>query len=139
MRGPIDYIIVGFDGAEFNGKILDTVADAIDKGIIGLVALSVVKKDDNGNVQRLGITAVGNSYLLEFVNKYPTSSDLISEDDIDEVGELLENNTAAGFLVIEQLWAKPLKKSLLEANGYLIAEGRIHPEAALELESSEEV
>ena len=58
-----------------------------------------------------------------------------TKEDIDEMGDLLENNTAAGLLVIEQLWAKPLKKALLDANGVLVAEGRIHPEAAQELDN----
>jgi hypothetical protein len=62
-----------------------------------------------------------------------TSSENIDDEDISEMSELLENNTAAGLLVVEQLWAIPLKKALLDANGVLVAEGRIHPDAAAEL------
>jgi len=36
-------------------------------------------------------------------------------------------------LIIEHLWAKPLKEALLKAGGKLVAEGRIHPEAEVEL------
>ncbi len=35
--------------------------------------------------------------------------------------------------MIEHLWALPLKKALIDANGVLLAEGRIHPDAANEL------
>ena len=58
---------------------------------------------------------------------------MVDSDDINEVGDLLETNTAAGFLVVEQLWAIPLKQAIINANGTLLAEGRIHPEAAAEL------
>ena len=34
MRGPIDYIIVGFEGNKFDGSILRAIGDAIDKGVI---------------------------------------------------------------------------------------------------------
>lgn len=136
MRGPIDYIVVGFEGNNFDGSVLAALADAIDKEIIALVALSVIAKDAEGNVTTLDIAQSGDQFAVEFAQKYQPTGDLVTNDDIDEVADLLENNTAAGLLVVEQLWAKPLKKALIDANGVLVAEGRIHPEAAQELEGS---
>ena len=136
MRGPIDYIVVGFEGNNFDGSVLAALADAIDKEIIALVALSVIAKDAEGNVTTLDIAQSGDQFAVEFAQKYQPTGDLVTSDDIDEVADLLENNTAAGLLVVEQLWAKPLKKALIDANGVLVAEGRIHPEAAQELEGS---
>lgn len=133
MRGPIDYIIVGFEGNKFDGSILKSLADAIDSGVIGLVGLSAVVKGADGAVVALNIAESGDDMIVDFIEKYPTDADMVSQDDIDEIGELLEPDSAAGFIVVEQLWAKPLKKAILDANGFLIAEGRIHPEAAAEL------
>lgn len=133
MRGPIDYIIVGFEGNKFDGSILKAIAEAIDKEIIGLVALALVVKDGEGNIKKVDIADIGDEYAVSFVEKYKSDADLVDQDDIDEVAELLENNTAAGLLVVEQLWAKPLKKAILDANGVLVAEGRIHPDAATEI------
>jgi hypothetical protein len=130
MRGPIDYIIVGFEGNKFDGSILEALIDALDMGIIKLVALSVITKDKKGTVLKADITEVGKEYELELEEYLPEGPSPIDKDDVEEVGDLLENNTAAGLLVVEQLWAKPLKKALLKANGVLIADGRIHPEAA---------
>lgn len=136
MRGPIDYIIVGFEGNKFNGSILQAVGDAVDKGIIALVALSGVIKGEDGTVTQLDVTSTGDDLLLGFTQKYGTDSSLVTTDDIDEIGELLQPNTAAGFLVVEQLWAKPLKQAIINAGGFLLSEGRIHPEAAAELEGA---
>jgi hypothetical protein len=138
MRGPIDYIIVGFEGNKFDGSILKSIADSIDKGVIDLIALAIITKDESGNVAMLDIANLGDSYAVEFAAKYKVSSDSIKQDDIDETSEILENNTSAGLLIIEQLWAKPLKKSLLDANGVLIAEGRIHPDAEIEFDEEKE-
>ncbi len=136
MRGPIDYIIVGFEGQKFNGSILQTLSDALDQGVIGLIALTVITKDDQGITTTMDIEDLGDGPTIEFIQKYPQSDDQpIDEDDVAEMADLLENNTAAGLLVIEQLWAKPLKQALIDANGVLVAEGRIHPEAAAELEA----
>ncbi len=134
MRGPIDYIVVGFEGNKFNGSVMQALADAIEQGVIGLVALAVVSKDSEGVVSKLDIAEAGDDTMTAFVEKYRPSDDVVGSDDIDEVGDLLEKNCTAGLLVVEQLWAKPLKKALLDAKGVLIAEGRIHPEAASDLE-----
>lgn len=138
MRGPIDYIIVGFDGLKFDGSVLKALAEAIDSGAIALVDLSAVAKDADGSAHKLNILEVGDELAVEFVEKYQPDDKDVTQDDIDEVADLLENDTAAALLVVEQLWAKPLKKALIDANAVLIAEGRIHPEAAAELTEGEE-
>lgn len=138
MRGPIDYIIVGFDGLKFDGSVLQAVAGAIDSGAIALIDLSVVAKEADGTVHKLNISEMGDEQTLEFVEQYHPDDKDVTEDDINEVADLLQNNTAAALLVVEQLWAKPLKKALLDTNAFLIAEGRIHPEAAVELSEGEE-
>lgn len=133
MRGPIDFVIVGFEGNKFNGSILKALSDALDKGIIGLVSLVFIAKDAKGVVTTLDIANLGDQVAVDFAKKYPGDSKLVSKDDIDEMSDLLENNTAAGLLVVEHLWAKPLKKAITDANGVLIADGRIHPDAAAEI------
>lgn len=138
MRGPIDYIIVGFDGNSFDGSILSSLVEPLENGTINLIALSLIAKDVEGNVTATSVTESEDEFVISFSQKYNVGSELVDTDDIDEVGELLDNNTSAGLLIVEQLWAKPLKKALIDANGTLLAEGRIHPEAANELESNEE-
>lgn len=133
MRGPIDYIVVGFEGNKFDGSILKALSDALDKGVISLVALSIVSRDKDDNVSVINIAESNDNELLEFTEQYKVT-DSVDQDDVDEVADLIEKNSTAGLLVIEQLWAKPLKKALLDANGVLLAEGRIHPEAAKELD-----
>lgn len=133
MHGPIDYIVVAFEGNKFDGSILKAIADAVDSGVISLIALAAVIKGEDGTITQLDIAGLGDTYLTEFTQKYPTHNDSVTDDDINEVGDLLEPNTAAGFLVVEQLWAIPLKQAIIAANGTLLAEGRIHPEAAAEL------
>lgn len=138
MRGPIDYILVGFEGLKFDGSILKSLGDALDNGVIALVALAFISKDAEGNVTKLDIADLGDSFAAEFAQKYASDTSLVEQDDIDEMADVLENNTAAGLLVVEHLWAKPLKKALLDSKGVLVAEGRIHPDAAAELESQNE-
>jgi hypothetical protein len=133
MRGPIDYIVVGFEGNKFDGSILKALGDSIDKGTIGLIDLALVMRDESDTVSVLNITDLGDEYAVEFVEKYKTTESTVDEGDIIEVADLIEKNCSAGLLVIEHLWARPLKEAIINANGVLLAEGRIHPDAAEEL------
>ncbi len=128
MRGPIDYIVVGFDGNNFKGEILEELKKAVASGAIAVLGLALIVRDAEGNVSALELTDTGG---LEITGE----ADLIGEDDIQEVGELLEDDSSAGLLIVEQLWAKGLKQALINTNGTLLTEGRIHPEASAELEN----
>ena len=132
MRGPIDYILVGFEGNKFDGNIMGALTDALDKGVIGLVALSVITKDSEGNTHTLDV-ASDSPDLATFMNRLQSTENLVTQEDVLEVADLIENNTSCGLLVVEHLWAIPLKEAIVKANGVLIADGRIHPDAAQEL------
>jgi hypothetical protein len=133
MRGPVDYIIVGFEGGKFDGSILRALEDAIDKDIIKLMALCLISIDSNGKISTFDLSNVDDEYVVSFSNKYKVTGEYISQEDIEEMASLLQNDTTAGLLVIEHLWAIPLKKALIAAGGVLVSDGRIHPDAAEEL------
>lgn len=128
MRGPIDYIIVGFEGNNFKGEILEELQKAVEAGTISVLDLGLILRDADGTVTSVELTDTGSLKI---------EGGLITDDDINEVGELLEDNSSAGLLIVEQLWAKGLKQAIINANGTLLDEGRIHPEATKELDTKE--
>lgn len=131
MRGPIDYIIVGFSVNNFTGEILKELETAIKNKTIAVLALAIISRDNEGNVATLKVT---DEEAMNFIADFNLDDGLISEEDIAEVGELLEDNSSAGLLIIEHLWAKGLKQAIHNANGVLLDEGRIHPDASKELD-----
>lgn len=133
MRGPIDFIVVGFDGNNFTGEILSELQKAEEAGTIAVLALTAIVKDADGNVTTLELS----EDAVKLTTSVAGDQSLITDDDVAEVGDLLENNTAAGLLIVEQLWAKGLKQAIINAGGFLIADGRIHPEASLELDKED--
>lgn len=131
MLGPIDYIAVGFKGNDFDGSILRSLSKAVEDGVIRVVDLLFVIKDENGEVAMAAVEDQDEE-LQEVASSLGLNDDmpLLTEDDIDQIGDTMENNTSAGVLVIEQLWAKDLKRALQEHDAFVIEEGRIHPEVA---------
>lgn len=132
MRGPIDFIVVSFEGNKFDGSILKALAKATEQGVIDVLDVAIVQKYAEGNVMKVNVANLEDETQV-FISENKKSDVAIADEDIDEVGDLLEPNTAAGLLIIEQLWAKTLKQAILAAHGSLVAEGRIHPEAVMEL------
>ncbi len=129
MRCPIDYLVVGFAGNKFKGEIVTELASAVEQGIIAVLDLAVISKAEDGSVIKVELANV------EGLDKVmPTEAgQLITDEDVEEIADVLDENCSAGLLIIEHLWAKGLKQAILNAKGVLLAEGRIHPEAYAEI------
>ena len=54
--GPLEYLVVGFEGNRFTGQILSELCAAKEKGIIRVIDLFVIKKDEQGNVTALALS-----------------------------------------------------------------------------------
>ncbi len=130
MRGPIDYIVVGFPGNNFKGEILQELATASENGTIAVLDIALISKDEDGNVAKIELT---DQPAIEAVLPADASQGLITDEDVEEVASVLDENCSAGLLIVEQIWAKGLKQAILNADGVLMAEGRIHPEAYTEI------
>ena len=52
-------------------------------------------------------------------------SQMITRTDIDMIAEQLADNSTAGLLLIENLWAKKTQQAMLDANGRLVMFERI--------------
>jgi len=132
MLGPIDYIVVGFTGNNFDGSILEALKKAVDREIIRVVDLVFIIKDKDGGVIEGEFEDQSEDIQQMFKDmnySEDTGMPLLSDADIAKLGEQMPPTTAAGVLVVEQLWAKDLKQALLNAGGFLIADGRIHSDA----------
>lgn len=129
MLGPIDYIVLGFEGNNFDGSILSELSKAADSGVIRVVDLLFVLKDADGSVVMAEIEDQ-HEELKEVAKSIGHVGDLplLTEGDVEKLGAGMANETSAAILVIEQLWAKGLKSALLDAGAQIIDEGRIHPD-----------
>lgn len=132
MLGPVDYIAVGFEGNNFDGSFIYELSKAVDSGAIRVVDLLFVIKDKEGNVSMAEIEDQ-HEELKEVAKLVGHKGDmpLLTETDVRKLGKKMENDTSAGLLVIEHLWAKGLKQALIDNGAVVLDEGRIHPDKVL--------
>lgn len=56
MMGPVDYIVVGFRGNNFDGSVLNELKKVIDSGVIRLIELLLIIKNPDGSVEMAEIS-----------------------------------------------------------------------------------
>lgn len=122
--GPVDYIVVEWPGRQPNGEVAPHLVDLVERGLIRILDLVFVAKDEDGNVAGLEISELAGE-VAELSVFEGASSGLISDEDVDEAGGVLEPGTSAALLVFENAWAAPFVSAVRRSGGQLVASGRI--------------
>jgi len=136
--GPVDYLVIEWPDRQPTGEAVPHLVDLVENGLIRVLDLAFIRKDEDGSVGGLEISEVGDQ-VAEMKVFEGASSGLLSDDDIAEAGNALEPGTSAALLVYENRWAAPLAAALRRSGAQLVASGRIPIQALLAaLEADEE-
>jgi len=122
--GPIDYLVVEWTGKQPTGEAVPHLLELVDSGLIRLLDLAFIAKDEDGAVVELEISELGTK-IEGFKELEGASSGLISTEDQAEAANALENNSAAAILVYENRWAAPFAAAMRRSGARLVANGRI--------------
>jgi hypothetical protein len=143
MPGPLQVIAVSFGpGADFQGRVLAEVDRLQGRGVLRLLDMLFVAKNQDGAIQHLvvgddddfgallsRIVPLDGAGLME-----PAAVDGWSGFDPADAWALAESllpGTALAFLLIEHGWARPLFDAIAETGGALLGEGFLTSEAGL--------
>jgi hypothetical protein len=137
--GPVDWIVVEFEGTKLNGDIAPILKDYVDRDLIRVLDLLFIKKDEDGGFEAFEATDLEDSEIGE-LRAYETElAMLLSEQDVADLVETIEPGSSAAVLVWENLWAAPFGAAVRHAGGQLVASGRIPIQAVIAaMESDEE-
>jgi hypothetical protein len=128
--GPIDYLLVEWPGRQPTGEAAPHLIDLVDRGLIRILDLVFLHKDEDGSLVRLEITDLGDQ-VEAFADFEGASSGLLSDEDTEEAAGALEPGTSAALLVYENRWAAPFASALRRSGGQLVATGRIPIQSVL--------
>jgi hypothetical protein len=123
--GPVDYIVVEFPGSKFNGEMATAVHDLVDRGVIRVLDLLVLKKAADGTLDAMEISDLDDSEAGSFRRFETELAMLLSEDDVEAVANAIDPGTSAAVLVWENTWAAPFASAARRSGGQLVASGRI--------------
>ncbi|MCO5314785.1 MAG: DUF6325 family protein [Solirubrobacterales bacterium] len=126
--GPIDYILVEWIDGKPTGEAIPHLVDLVEGGLIRILDLAFLMKDEDGTVAEIEITDLGDEIrVFEGV-----SSGVIDQSDLTDAGAALEPGRAAALLVYENSWAAPFATAVRRSGAQLVASGRIPAQALLD-------
>ncbi|MDC0772488.1 DUF6325 family protein [Streptomyces sp. HD] len=123
--GPIDYLVVEFPGNRMTGEGFPILVDLVDRGLIRILDLVFVRKNDDGSVTGMEIADLTGDGELDLAVFEGASSGLLGQDDLEEAATALEPGSSAGILIYENLWAAPFAAALRRGGARMVASGRI--------------
>ena len=149
--GPVQMLVLGFAEPNFTGKIAAELDRLRQLEFIKIVDALVVNKDDEGNVVALQVSdlspaeatemgeivgaLIGFGYGTEEAVEAGAEAGaeamedghLIPDEDAWYVADAIPNGTAAAIILIEHMWAIPLRNAIVDAGGIALADEWIHP------------
>jgi hypothetical protein len=145
-NGPVQLVAIGFGPeANFEGRIMEELGKLEQHGTIRILDLLFVRREpDSDDVVVLDLQdhelggIVGALLGFEFDGAdTPPPADWgsgehafgLTRDDVVQLAAGLEPGHAAGFLLMEHLWARDFRRAVEDAGGVPLAEGFLTPDA----------
>ncbi|HEY6567192.1 MAG TPA: DUF6325 family protein [Actinomycetota bacterium] len=149
--GPVQILVVGFEGTSFNGEIMPELQRLKELDIIRLVDMAVVSKDTDGEVVGVELSDLSDDQRAEFgaiagaliglgyepdeegveagaLAGAEAAEDGLLEDSMWSIADTIPEGTTAAVALIEHRWAIPLRDAIRRNGGVPLADSWIHPE-----------
>ena len=124
VLGPIDYLAVEWPDRQVTGEGFRLLMDLVDQGVVRVLDLMFIAKDESGAVSTVEVSQVEHSEKLDR-RLWGLTSDLLDESDVEQVAAAIEPGSLAGIAVYENLWAVPMWTAIDAGAARLIGSGRI--------------
>jgi hypothetical protein len=103
MMGPVEFMLIGFDGNRFTGEIMPELSDLREKGIVRVIDLLFVSKDEAGNVTSFELSDLAPEEAAAYRAVEEHEQGWFARDDIDEIKDL--RTIPAAMVLFEHSWA----------------------------------
>ena len=163
--GPVQLVVLGFEGNSLTGEILAELRRLRDHDVIRLIDLLFVSKDESGEATVMEASDLTQEEAMEFgatvgaliglgeageqgavagaVAGAEALEDghVFDEHEVWYVTDSIPNGSSAAVALLEHRWAIPLRDAMQSAGGALLDESWVHPLdlVAVGLAAAEEV
>lgn len=123
--GPLEYVVVEFEGNHFTGEILPELRALSDQGTIRVVDLLFFQKDAEGILTARELRDLSPAEARPYDSIAADMLEILSDADVKAAAVDLPNNSAGAILLIEHTWAIRLREKILKAHGTIVSAGLI--------------
>ncbi len=147
--GPVQMLVLGFAEPEFTGTIAAELDRLREHEFVRILDALVVQKDDDGDItalqasdlttdEAMELGAIAGALIglgegdaeagAELGAVEGADGHVIPDEEVWFVADTIPAGSAAAILLIEHLWAVPLRDAIVDAGGIALADQWIHPE-----------
>ncbi len=133
QMGPLEFMVIAFEGNRFNGDIMPELHSLRERDVIRIRDLVFIRKDA-GAVTTLELSDLPREEASSMKFMDTESGDWFAQDDIEQVGDSLPDETSVALVLVEHIWALPLQQAVKKAHGAVLAGGPVAREALDQVE-----
>lgn len=131
--GPLEYIVIGFDGNKFDGSIAREIEKVVEKKIIRLVDVVFIGKNADGEAAIIELDNKDDPRFASFAPLLGDRMGLFTPEDLVEIAESLPPDSSGLAMLFEHRWAEDIKDAMAAAGGFLVTRSVIPPEVLEEV------
>ena len=148
--GPVQMLIVGFTGDNFDGSIMEELNRLKEHDIVRLIDLLFVKKNEDGEIEVQQRSDLSGDEAQEFgaiigalvgfgadgeegaeYGALQGAAELEDGHVFDDeavwyLGDAIPDGTAAAVALLEHRWAIPLRDKIAQAGGLTLSDAWVH-------------
>jgi hypothetical protein len=149
--GPIQLVVIGFEGDVLEGQVLDELDLVVATGDIRLIDFLVIEKDEDGYVWGSEVSVFTEddeegvafgALTFGLIDLDPEEGEIgeipeewkvaethfvMAPEDINALAHQIPEGSSAIMVLFEHAWARRLHEATLEASGVILAEGMVDP------------
>ena len=124
LVAPIDFVLLEFSPERLTGEAAPALMDLVERGVIRLFDLQIVRKAEDGSVEVIELTdpIAESGGFSSFTG---ASSGILGVEDIVQATDAMSPGTVAALIVYENTWAARFVAAVRASGGELIASARI--------------
>jgi hypothetical protein len=126
--GPLDFVELAFPGNQFRGEILPELNAIRASGVVRLVDLIFIQKDQEGHLTITEASDLKGEDVQRYRQLTGDLGGLLTQEDIEIAANDVPLNSSAAFLLFEHTWAVGLRDAIRRAGGSVITQGRVDPQ-----------
>jgi hypothetical protein len=129
--GPVELVLLRFDGTDFRGEVLREIQKLVDEGTISVIDILVAVRFGDEPVRVIEVNELEDQVLQRFEPIMADVTELLTEDDAITLTADLEPDSAMAILVFEHRWVSSLADAIEGAGGSVVMTQRI-PRAVID-------
>lgn len=129
--GPVELVVLKFDGTNFEGEVLREIQKVVDAGTIVVIDILLAVRLGDDPVRVIEVQELEDPILQRWEPIITDAGNLLTADDAERLSADLEPDSAVALLMFEHRWVAPLADAIENAGGSVVLTERI-PRAVID-------